>query len=336
MSKLHLPQFWYAENNQPKSALLSYLLSPFSWIYRFGCLMDQAVTIRNKVPLPVICVGNLTMGGGGKTPCARLLFQLAHDHGKFATPCFLMRGYGGNFSGAVEVDSSVHTTWDVGDEALMQSRYAPVIVAKNRKAGAQLAFERGYDLIIMDDGFQNFSLRKNLSILVVDGGFGFGNGKCFPAGPLREPVEVGIARAHAALVINKNDDINLSRLKGLRQFNATLNLHAAGDGEEKSTNRKVIAFAGIARPQKFFDTLESNGFHIFSQFGFADHHVYTHGQLNHMFQRAEKAGARLITTEKDWIRLSDAWRKKIDYIKISVDPDDAFKAFFGKVLDRLS
>ena len=336
MTQLKIPQFWYSENKTQKSTLISCALLPFSWMYQGLSFLDQALTIRGQSDLPVICIGNATMGGGGKTPTARAILDMVREHGKFKTPCFLMRGYGGNFSGAMEVDPAIHTPWNVGDEALMQVQYAPVIISKNRRKGAELAEKRGYDLIIMDDGFQNYSLRKNLSILVVDGGFGFGNNRCFPSGPLRESVKKASGRAHAALIINKTDAVDMELLNGVRQFDATLSLINKTDDTSDDINKKVIAFAGIARPQKFFDTLEDNEYSVHSQFGFADHHLYTHGQLNSMYQRAKKSKSRLITTEKDWVRLSDAWKKKVDYIKIKIHPDEGFKSFVFNVLDRLS
>jgi tetraacyldisaccharide 4'-kinase len=329
-----IPQFWHSDHKHQKATALSYALLPLSWIYRAVVGLDRAFTIKGRSKIPVICIGNVTMGGAGKTPTARTILSIIKDHGKFHTPCFLMRGYGGNYSGALEVDPSLHTTWDVGDEALMQVRYAPTIVSRNRKKGAELATERGYDLIIMDDGFQNFSLHKTLSILVIDGGFGFGNGKCFPAGPLRESVSDAVSRSHAALIINKSDAFNPAPLKDTRQFEASLDLVEYTSSDKD--NKTIIAFAGIARPEKFFETLRDNGFILHSEFGFADHHRYTHGQLNHLYQRAQKANARLVTTEKDWVRLSDNWKSKIDYIKIAVRPEDSFKHFIHKVLDRLS
>lgn len=334
MSHLKIPQFWHGEDKKKTSPLLSMALLPFSWIYRILVHVDRAVTITETPNLPVICVGNVTMGGGGKTPTARVILNIAREHGKFKTPCFLMRGYGGNFSGAVDVDPTMHTQWDVGDEALMQAQYAPTIVARNRKKGAELALQRGYDLIIMDDGFQNFSLKKHLSLLVIDGGFGFGNGKCFPAGPLRETIDDAVKRANAALIINKTDAIDTKKLKDTRQFEATLKVseHANGDTD----NKKVIAFAGIARPQKFFKTLEDEGYDIHSEFGFSDHHIYTHTQLQHMYQRAQKSGSRLITTEKDWVRLSASWKKKIDYVKIEVMPEASFTNYITRFLDHIA
>ena len=335
MKKLTLPHFWYSKTNVNHSKFLSLALRPASWIYRFFCLLDQSITVQGKSPIPVICVGNVTMGGAGKTPTSRALLKLIKEHGHFETVCFLMRGYGGNYSGVLEVNPSQHTQWDVGDEALMQAQYAPVIVARNRKKGAQLAAQNGYDLIIMDDGFQNFGLKKDFSLLVVDGQFGFGNQKCFPAGPLREPVSLALTRAQAALVIGRTDDHDLSALKDTRQYEATLKLHTKSLSDDILENKKIVAFAGIARPEKFFNTLEDNGFEIHAQYGFADHHMYTHGQLSAMYQRAQKSNSAFVTTEKDWIRLSKSWKQKIDYVKITIEPENMFKTYFFKVLDRL-
>lgn len=334
MSHLKIPQFWHTESPNTRSRLLSYAFLPLSWIYRGFTRLNQAVTIQNQTAIPVICVGNVTVGGGGKTPTSRTILEIARTHEKFSSPCFLMRGYGGNYSGAVEVDPTRHTPWDVGDEALMQVQYAPVIVSRNRKLGADLAVKRGYDLIIMDDGFQNMGLKKDLSILVIDGGFGFGNRKCLPSGPLREPVSVAMKRAQAALIINRRNDIPLPELKDIRHFEAILSL--VDHQDEQNNNRKIIAFAGIARPQKFFQTLEDNGYELHSRFGFADHHIYTHSQLNHMYQRAQKAGARLLTTEKDWVRLSSAWKQKIGHVRIIVQPDDSFVTYLTKAMDHMA
>ena len=247
MSRFKTPQFWNSTTDTRRSAALSYVLLPFSWFYQLGVKIDRAVTVQGKAPLPIICVGNATMGGGGKTPTARTILDIVKTHGKFQTTCFLMRGYGGNFSGAVEVDPAIHTTWNVGDEALMQVRYAPTIVSKNRKKGAELARDLGYDLVIMDDGFQNFSLKKDLSILVVDGGVGFGNQKIFPAGPLREPVTDAVKRADATLVINYTDGNDLTLLKGKPKFKGEINLiNKASDGDE---NKKIIALRVLPAPK---------------------------------------------------------------------------------------
>jgi len=272
------------------------------------------------------------MGGAGKTPTARAIMTLVQDHGRFATPCFLMRGYGGSEKGPVEVNPKVHTAFDVGDEALMQAQYAPVIIARDRHAGAILAQKSGYDLIIMDDGFQNPRLKKDLSLVIVDGGFGFGNGKVFPSGPLREAVSTGLKRAQGVIVINRDKDVNLAALDTAKQFDAVIELVNKGGPDER---KNVIAFAGIARPDKFFKTLEGNGYHLYGHHAFPDHHVYRRGDLERMAVQAENANVAMITTEKDWIRLSDQWKDKISYLKIKVDLDDKFKRTLSNFLDRL-
>lgn len=334
MTKLKMPQFWYSNHFEVKSKTLSLALTPLSYLYRFACLVNRAATIQYRSRLPIICVGNVTMGGGGKTPTARAIMNHVKQHGRFRNPCFLMRGYGGNASGPVEVDPKIHTSWDVGDEALMQVRYAPVIVSKNRKNGARLAEQRGYDLIIMDDGFQNFSLHKNLSFLVVDGNFGFGNGHCFPSGPLREPISQATQRAQATLIINPDENFDSRPLGSARKFDAKLELMHQKDQPQEQENKNVVAFAGIAHPEKFFTTLEDAGYTIHSRFGYPDHHVYTHDQLKKMYKRSEESGLPLVTTEKDWIRLSESWQKRIGYLKIVITLNDSCTEFLNKVLDR--
>jgi len=337
MAKLHLPSFWYATDRQNKrSPLVQHLLWPLSKLYQFGCFVDRTRRLKRRCSLPTICVGNVTMGGAGKTPTARAIMQLVKEHNKFHTVCFLMRGYGGNKNGPIEVDPTIHTAWDVGDEALMQARYAPVIVSKNRYKGAKLAKEQGYDMIIMDDGFQNAQLKKDLSFIVVDGGFGFGNGAIFPAGPLREPVTSGIKRANAAIIINRQNDIDLSALGHFKHYDASTILHTAGDNSiEPSKDQEIIAFAGIARPEKFFNALTDNGYRVHAHYAFPDHHLYTHGDMEKLWERAQKINAPIITTEKDWIRLSETWRERVSYLKISVSLGDNFKKALFNALDKL-
>ncbi len=331
MVKKQIPQFWYASEEET-SPLAALLLKPFSLLYQGISTTNRAITRTRKSPLPVICIGNLTMGGAGKTPTARAIHDVVKAQGKFATPCFLMRGYGGKNKGPIEVDLTSHTSWDVGDEALMQARYAPTIVSRNRYDGAKLAKKLGYDIIIMDDGFQNMSLKKDISIIVVDGGFGLGNKQCFPSGPLRETVESGSARASAALIINRTDITKNINIGTLKQFDAAIELQDTG---KPNKNKKVIAFAGIARPEKFFNTLEENGYHLHAHYGFPDHATYTHGQLNKLMSLADKEGIPLITTEKDWVRLSKKWQSKISYLKIAINLDDKFQNYITTKLDNI-
>jgi tetraacyldisaccharide 4'-kinase len=332
MAKLKLPSFWYAQE-EATSPIMAKVMWPISKVYEGLTICNRAITREKKSPLPIVCIGNLTMGGAGKTPTARAVMKLVQSHGKFATPCFLMRGYGGAEKGPMEVSTEINTSYDVGDEALMQAQYAPVIISQDRYAGALLAKKSGYDLIIMDDGFQNPKLHKDLSLIIVDGGFGFGNGNVFPAGPLRETVKSGLARAHGVIVINRTDGVDLSALGNAKQFDGRIALTKKGD---QSDGKKVVAFAGIARPEKFFETLEANGYHLHAHHAFPDHHVYRRGELEKIVAQADKASIPAITTEKDWIRLSDQWKKKISYLKIDIELDERFKRTLFKFLDRLA
>lgn len=332
MQKLKIPHFWYSNDKETESPTLSKLLTPFSYLYRGLAYIDRITTLEKKSPIPVICIGNLTMGGAGKTPTSRAILELVKEHGKYPTPCFLMRGYGGNHKGPIEVDTNSHTSWDVGDEALMQARYAPVIISADRHKGALLAKKRGYDLIIMDDGFQNPKLKKDLSFIVVDGGFGFGNGMCFPSGPLREPVKQGAKRASAAIIINRTSDTDVKALGQLKQYNATIQVESTIATEE---NRNVVAFAGIARPEKFFNTLEAHGYNLYAHYSFPDHHTYTHDEIKRIESRAEEGEVGLITTEKDWVRLSESWRRKIQCLTITVKLEESFKKALFNALNKL-
>lgn len=327
-----MPPFWYAKDRK-RNPLLSSVLWPASKLYTIGAMVNRATTREKKSPIPVICIGNITIGGAGKTPTARAIMQMVQEHGKFATPCFLMRGYGGSEKGPLEVNPTQHTSFAVGDEALMQAQYAPTIIARDRYAGAKLAQESGYDLIIMDDGFQNPRLKKDLSLLVVDGTFGFGNGRVFPAGPLREPVSSALRRAQGVIIINRHADTDLSAINKAKQFDAHIDLINKG---AKTEDKKVIAFAGIAMPEKFFNTLEQNGYYLFAHHAFPDHHVYRHGDLEKIVSAATTKNLSVITTEKDWIRLSDKWKSQISYLKIAVVLDDKFKRTLFKFLDKLA
>jgi tetraacyldisaccharide 4'-kinase len=331
MAKLQIPSFWYAQE-ETTSPLMSKIMWPISKLYEGLCQCNRIITREEKSPIPVICVGNLTMGGAGKTPTARAIMQLVAEHGKFATPCFLMRGYGGSEKGPMEVSPTMHTAYDVGDEALMQAQYGPVIIARDRYEGAVLAEQSGYDLIIMDDGFQNPKLHKDLSLVIVDGGFGFCNGKVFPAGPLREPIATGLRHARGVIVINRTEGIDLSAIGSSRQFDAKIVLSKKG---KESDSKKVVAFAGIARPEKFFETLEANGYHLHAHHAFPDHHTYKRSELERIVSQADKVGINAITTEKDWIRLSDQWKSKISYLKIEIDLGQPFKRTLFNFLDKL-
>jgi tetraacyldisaccharide 4'-kinase len=253
--------------------------------------------------IPVFCVGNATVGGSGKTILARdLLARLARLHGR---PFALTRGYGGKLSGPLLVDLARHTAKEVGDEALLLAASAPTILARDRAEGARLAASRGATAIIMDDGLQNPGLKKTLSFLVVDGGYGFGNLLLLPAGPLREPVAAAAARCQAAVLIGPDIFGALAALPaGLPVHHAELVPACATDLQ----GRKVVAFAGIGRPEKFFTSVEQLGAGIAEKIPFPDHHVYTAADAERLAAEASQLDATLVTTEKDFVKLPASLR----------------------------
>lgn len=291
------PALWQSDN------ALSKLLAPLSLVY------DAAQAAYRKYyprplafPVPVICIGNLTAGGAGKTPVALAVGKRLKERGVNAY--FLSRGYGGRVRDPVLVNPNLHTAYEVGDEPLLLSHVLPTIVAKDRVSGALYALQRGAQAIVTDDGFQNPSLAKTLSILVLDGVYGYGNGRLLPAGPLRERPEEGFRRADAAVVIGAgNADLRIPA--GLPTLSAELEPLPAGRELE---GKRVLAFCGIATPRKFFDTLAALGANIVGTAAFADHYYYTPDDIKSLSARARKEQALLVTTAKDMIRLTPELR----------------------------
>jgi len=290
------PAFWWQSGTGG-------LLEPIAAIY--GAVAAGRMRLRgHRVGVPVICLGNLTVGGAGKTPAALTVAQLLHA--AHERPFFLTRGYGGRLAGPVRVNTAVHHSADVGDEPLLLARLAPTIVARDRAAGAQFAQYAGASIIVMDDGLQNPSLVKDLSIVVVDGRRGIGNGRVIPAGPLRAPLAAQFARAQAFLVVGPADGAadltKRAERSGLKIFHARLEpdrsiLAAIG-------KRKVLAFAGIGNPDKFFATLAEAGVTVAERIGFDDHHRFTAAEAADLLRRARAENLMLMTTEKDLVRLS--------------------------------
>ena len=289
------PAFWWTT---PPS-LLAGLLAPFGSIY-------GALTLRRmrqpgrKAGCPVVCIGNFTVGGAGKTPTAILIARMLLERGH--KPVFLSRGYGGALKGPVEVDPVRHGAAEVGDEPLLLARIAPVIVAADRVAGAAFAQQAGASVIIMDDGLQNPSLHKDLTVAVIDGGSGFGNGLVFPAGPLRAPVDGQAAGVQAALVIGAGDGFAAAMLpRGLKVIEGALRVPEQVAARIKG--QRLLAMAGIGLPEKFVRTLEGCGATITSRHFVADHAPYAAVELERVARRAEAEHAQVATTEKDAARL---------------------------------
>lgn len=292
--RLTTPAFWYQTQSPNYKALA---LAPLSFVYQ--CAHNINVT-RQKTyspACPVICIGNLTVGGTGKTPAAIAVHNLIKPF--YQNPAFLTRGYGGNIKQATAVNTDTHDYRQAGDEALLLAKHAKTIISPNRKNGAEFAKKENVDLIIMDDGLQNPSLHKTLSLCVVDGLRGFGNGKTIPAGPLREPLSHGIEKTDAFIIIG-DDKHQTSKLIPDHKPIFHANIAALKKAEQ---NKKYIGFAGIGHPEKFKNTLLDEGYSLQSFYAFPDHHRYTQKELDNLSRQAKEEQATLITTEKDFVRL---------------------------------
>lgn len=316
---MRAPDFWQRDGALPV------LLSPLGALYG----MTVAFKARRAAPvdsgLPVVCVGNLTAGGTGKTPIAIAIAERLRAQGQ--RPYFLTRGYGGTTRGPA-LASRGHSAAEMGDEALVLARTAPTIVARNRAAGAKLAREKGASVLVMDDGHQNFALRKSLSLVVIDAEAGFGNGRPIPAGPLREPVAQGLARADAVIMVGDGDP----DLKGY--LGPLLRAHLKADGTGFA-GKRVFAFAGIGRPGKFVTSLQESGANVIGSCFFGDHHAYAEHEISQLKMVA--GDALLVTTEKDFVRLTTTEREGIRVLKVAATFDDgtALQALLDRTLGQV-
>jgi tetraacyldisaccharide 4'-kinase len=280
-----------------------------------------------RAPVPVLCCGNAGVGGAGKTTVALDLIARLQRQG--ARPHALLRGYGGRVRGPLLVRPGQHDARQVGDEALLLAERAPTWVSADRAAGARAAAEEGADAIVMDDGLQNPGLIKDCSLLVIDGGYGFGNGRLVPAGPLREPVAAAAARCQAAVLIGRDAHGALAMLPPLPVLRAVLVPEVAG----LDFDRDYLAFAGIGRPEKFFAGLRAAGVTLAGTRAFADHHPYSSAELAALERDAHRAGALLLTTPKDMARLSPSQRDGIAAAGVALAWED--EAALTALLDGL-
>jgi len=299
---MRTPNFWKSKN------LSAYLLYPFSLLYYFGYKLRIFFTKPYISKIPVICIGNVVAGGAGKTPIAIEVGKILKS--KKINFAYLSKGYSGCFEGVVKVDNKKHNAKFVGDEPLMLSEIADTYVCKNRKQGLQFLQNKKYKFIVVDDGLQNPSFYKNKSVLVVDSEYGVGNGFVLPAGPLREKLNYVLDRVDLIVVNN-----NKNKIKTEKPIVYTkLEVINKNDFE----NKKVIAFAGIARPEKFFKTLEQIKCEIVKKVSFEDHYLYKDNDIEYLLRLAEKNKCNLVTTLKDWVRLSEKYKKVVKYVDIKI------------------
>lgn len=317
------PGFWRS------GGLLPALLTPASWIYRAGAALRAATAQPYRAPVPVLCVGNLVAGGAGKTPVALSLGRALGKRG--LKVAFLSRGYGGRLAGPLQVLPERHSAADVGDEPLLLAEAAPIWISRDRAKGAEMAAKAGADVILMDDGFQNPTIAKSASVLVVDGGYGFGNGCVMPAGPLRESIAGGLARADAVVLLEEDKQGLAGPLsKTLPVLRGKL---APSRSAQGLRGERAIAFAGIGRPEKFFETLTELEVKLLETRSFGDHEPYRGEDLIDLIARAEKEDALLLTTAKDHVRLPEELRLMVRRVDVDLvwDDPDALEA----LLDRL-
>jgi tetraacyldisaccharide 4'-kinase len=306
---------------------MSLLLSPLAAIY--GAVAAHRLQRKGfDAGIPVFCVGNYHVGGAGKTPTVLALVALLRDLGE--APVVLSRGYGGRLRGPVMVEPSRHLAADVGDEPLMLARTVPVAVARERLDGLALAKSQGATVIVMDDGFQNPAIAKDASLIVIDAHRGLGNSWVFPAGPLRAPLPPQIERTDALIVIGEGNAAEAVSAKIAAQDKPVLTARLKADDAALSSLRgqRVLAFAGIGDPERFFRTLRSNGVEVAGQRAFADHHPFTQGEVEALVEEAKREALKLVTTEKDLARLGAGgqlppWAQGIVAFPVKLEFDSA-------------
>ncbi len=293
------PRFWQKLYSPQSLALM-----PVSLIYRALEKLNRILTHTQHPGKPVICVGNLTAGGAGKTPTTRLLAQYFAAQGK--SVAVLSRGYKASLKTPMKVDPTLHSAAQVGDEPLMLAQETNTYIGANRMAALRLAVADGADLFIKDDGFQNPAMGHGFNLIVVDGASGLGNGRLLPAGPLRQPLRVAIGHIDALLVIGKPAHRSLPPLIAAAKARHIGVYHAHTKPHPISITGEVLAFCGIAKPEKFYRSLTEAGLRVTKLQTFADHHSFTEAEAQSLLSEAEKTGAQLITTRKDMARLAHA------------------------------
>lgn len=293
------PAFWY----RPRG-IAAYALAPLGLLWRGGTAIRRLSARPWKAKKPVICIGNLVAGGAGKTPTALAVANILQQNDNI--PVFVTRGYGGQLRGPLQADPDRHSVYDIGDEALLLSCAAPTFVGRDRAAAIREA-ERHGTHVILDDGLQNPHVRPDIGLLVIDGETGFGNGLLIPAGPLRETLGEVLPRVKAAIIIGE-DEHNIAKRLSCPVLRARWQAELPLEFPQVS---EFFAFAGIAHPAKFYATCREAGLSLAGTRDFPDHHIFSEAELEELGEAALEAGARLLTTEKDWVRLPRAFRMQV-------------------------
>ena len=328
---INTPKFWYKKDLISK--LKTFLLLPFSIIWILLSLIKKSFVKRYKSHLKVICIGNLSIGGTGKTPFSMQTYKILEILGY--KPVFLTRGYRGLTKGPILVNES-HNHKDVGDEALLLSKVGTTIVSSNRCIGAKYIenLKKNYDIIIMDDGLQNYQLEQDIKLLLIDKKLLFGNGYCIPAGPLRQTITQGLKKIDAIIFTGDGDtkDINLNFINNIRNFDTKLEIK----NTFKTKQNNFLAFCALGNPIKFFNTLKKNNFKIVLTKSFPDHYEYKNKDINTLKEEANNRNLKLITTEKDYVKIDDK-ENEISVLPIEINFSKAdgnkFKSFLKEKIN---
>ena len=316
---MQAPKFWYRSRSWQ-----AILLSPLGVLYAWATARRQKNARPTQIDIPVICIGNLNVGGAGKTPTTIAIAQMLTSRG--IAVHIVSRGYGGSLQAVTQVDPRSHTADETGDEPLLMAAFAPTWVANERVEGARAAQNAGADVILLDDGFQDPSLTKDLAIVVVDAARGFGNGRCLPAGPLREPVHVGLKRADAVISIGEPEAQSQFRERSADQVGRIAHLTASLKPIEMGmpwAEGRYLAFAGIGDPEKFFATLRGLGAPLVRTVALDDHQKLARPMIQRLMKEAQSMNAQLVTTEKDAARLPADLRSGILSLPVRLEFDDA-------------
>lgn len=328
---INTPEFWYKKDLISKFKTL--LLLPFSIIWILLSLIKKNFAKRYKSHLKVICIGNLSIGGTGKTPFSIQTYKILEILGY--KPVFLTRGYRGLTKGPILVNKS-HNHKDVGDEALLLSKVGTTIVSSNRCVGAKYIenLKKNYDVIIMDDGLQNYQLEQDIKLLLIDKKLLFGNGYCIPAGPLRQTITQGLKKIDAIIFTGDGDikDINLNFINNIQNFDTKLEIK----NTFKTKQNNFLAFCALGNPIKFFNTLKKNNFKIVLTKSFPDHYEYKNKDINTLREEADNRNLKLITTEKDYVKIDDK-ENEISVLPIEINFSKAdgnkFKSFLKEKIN---